>query len=196
MVQSSRSAVNLYCDFDGVICPIRASDQSKEAPDESYTIDRHGPYNISWSSELARQLNYLITKRYIRWHWLTSNQYITDCLDEMMGFDPGQTIVEELFAPNRRGYITTVPGGKAGIIRRAIINSHRASGQRSIVWIDDDYSVADASVRKLDELARQLAVPVLLITPSANTGLNKRHMCQLLHYIECPSKPAGLQYAT
>ena len=196
---SQRIAVDLFCDFDGVICPITKlqHDEEEEAPSidasNTYPIDRSGKINTKWSSELAGNLRYLIDQRLVRWHWLTSNWPIIGFINELLRFDSSQTVTEELWTINSSTHIRLVAGGKAGIIKRYIISNAHRPNKRAIAWIDDDYSSNDAEVRQLTDLAEQNDIPFLLITPNCETGLNRLDMYKLCQFIDSSTKWANRQ---
>ena len=196
---SQRIAVDLFCDFDGVICPIvkLRHDEEDETPSidtsNTYPIDRSGKINTKWSSELAGNLRYLIDQHLVRWHWLTSNWPIIGFINELLRFDSSQTVTEELWTIDSSTHIRLVAGGKAGIIKRCIISNAHRPNKRAVAWIDDDYSSDDAEVQQLTDLAEQNGIPFLLITPNCETGLNRLDMYKLCQFIDSSTKWANRQ---
>lgn len=196
---SQRIAVDLFCDFDGVICPIAKlrHDEEDEAPSidtsNTYPIDRSGKINTKWSSELAGNLRYLIDQHLVRWHWLTSNWPIIGFINDLLRFDSSQTVTEELWTIDSSTHIRLVAGGKAGIIKRCIISNANRPNKRAVAWIDDDYSSDDAEVQQLTDLAEQNGIPFLLITPNCETGLNRLDMYKLCQFIDSSIKWANRQ---
>ena len=204
MTQPRRPTVNLYCDFDGTISPLpeRTPDQLQHqqacrTPAKSiadcYTLDRQQPQllNMQWSSELAALMRDLVRYRYVRWHWLTSNVVWTDMFDNMLGLDSSLTVTEELITCHN-GQVRLSAGGKVGIIRRALRAAARAPHPRAIAWLDDDYWAGQPEVDQLAELANQLRMSVLLITPDATVGLTRNQMRQLIEFILMDQRPIGL----
>lgn len=204
MTPPRRPIVNLYCDFDGTLSPLPAktTQQEQHAIDchlqpksvaDCYTLDRQRPnlLNMRWSSELIALMRDLINHRFVRWHWLTSNTAWTDIFDGMFGFDSNLTTTEELLACHN-GHVSMAPGGKAGIIRRAIHASARTPEHRAIAWLDDDYWPGQPDVDRIDQLAKDLQVPVLLITPDATVGVTRTQTYQLIKFILMQQKPIGL----
>ena len=196
---SQRIAVDLFCDFDGVICPIvkLRHDEEDETPSidtsNTYPIDRSGKINTKWSSELAGNLRYLIDQHLVRWHWLTSNWPIIGFINELLRFDSSQTVTEELWTIDSSTHIRLVAGGKAGIIKRCITSNTHRPNKRAVAWIDDDYSSDDAEVQQLADLAEQNGIPFLLITPNCETGLNRLDMYKLCQFIDSSTKWANRQ---
>lgn len=196
---SQRIAVDLFCDFDGVICPITKPrhDEEDKTPSidtsNTYPIDRSGKINTKWSSELAGNLRYLIDQHLVRWHWLTSNWPIIGFINELLRFDSSQTVTEELWTIDSSTHIRLVAGGKAGIIKRCIISNAHRPNKRAVAWIDDDYSSDDAEVQQLADLAEQNGIPFLLITPNCETGLNRLDMYKLCQFIDSSTKWANRQ---
>ena len=204
MIRPCQPTVNLYCDFDGVLSPLpsRTPNQLQHQQDcdippkpaaDCYTLDHQHPYllGIQWSSELIAVMRNLIRNRLVSWHWLTSNAAWTDKLDAIFGFDSNLTTTEELFTCYN-AHVTLTPGGKAGVIRRAIYSTARSPQRRAIAWLDDDYWANQPEVKQIDQLAKGLDIPVLLITPDPTVGITRSQVHSLTEFIQMEDKPIGL----
>jgi len=58
--------------------------------------------------------------------------------------------------------------------------------------LDDDYWPGQPDVDRIDQLAKDLQVPVLLITPDATVGVTRTQTYQLIKFILMQQKPIGL----
>ena len=203
--QPRQPTVNLYCDFDGTLSPLpnRTPEQQQwqevnhippKPIADCYTLDKRRPdlFDTRWSSELIINMRELVNRRFVRWHWLTSNGWTwTSMFDDIFGFDSNLTTTEELLTCHN-GRVRPVAGGKPGIIRRALHMTARSPQPRGIAWLDDDYWPGQPEVDEIAELAQMLGLSVLLITPDATVGVTRSQMCYLIEFILTNNRPTGL----
>lgn len=172
--------VYIYCDYDGVINPLDLYQnngnglQIRKMAQGYYQPNCH-KYDLDWSSLLVSDLAQIASLPDVCWLWLTSNQpwmnKIVDSLNASITKAP--PLPGEVVAwLDERGHPIT-PDGKLGIIEQRIRNIHDDQSPRhdAVVWVDDDYAPKpSADGYRLVELANELQVPFLKLTPKPKLG--------------------------
>lgn len=184
----SASPTIVAVDIDGVVNALPMSDADL-AHFERWERRQVMGYPLTVAGEVVDWLTSL-DDRGGEYHWASTWTPNRQLLEDAFGLPADAPIAADPGAP--------IPAAEPGVTWKGAQLAHLVAEQRRpLVWMDDD-AITDATVTVLDDVARRLDLPMLLVPTRLPTGLlpeQMRRIDDFLVAVQDGTAAAGVELA-